>query len=420
MRHSGATCRPAPSSAAPAPLPVTPPPHFPVQIHPAAYSGADQAHMQLALDLAEQAIGLSEPNPRVGCVITTPDGHVLGSGHTQQAGGPHAEVMALRAAREAGGSDALRGATAYVTLEPCAHHGRTPPCADALLAAGIARVVASLRDPFPQVAGQGLARLAAAGVRVELGLGAQRAREQNLGFFSCVLRGRPWVRLKIAASLDGLTALPNGRSQWITGPDARRDGHAWRQRAGAVLTGIGTVRDDDPRLDVRLVPSPRQPLRVLLDSGLAIDASARLLQPPGEVLIYTVDAPATDPGFDAQRIHVIPAGAPDAAPREEPRPRVHLDSVLTDLARRGVNELHVEAGHTLNGAFIAADLVDELLLYLAPKLLGQGRGLASFGPLFTLDSAPQLDYHRIDRIGEDLRVLARPRGRLASWLDDPA
>lgn len=416
MRHRGAP----PGCTAPLSpcISVTPVPSFPTQTDPAAYSAADQAHMQLALDLADQAIGLTEPNPRVGCVITTPDGRLLGSGHTQQAGGPHAEVVALRAAREAAGDAALRGATAYVTLEPCAHHGRTPPCADALIAAGIARVVASLRDPFPQVAGQGLARLAAAGVRVELGLGAGRAREHNLGFFSRVLRGRPWVRLKIAASLDGLTALPNGRSQWITGPDARRDGHAWRQRAGAVLTGIGTVRDDDPRLDVRLVPSPRQPLRVLLDSGLAVDASARLLQPPGDVLVYTAAAPASDPGFDPARIQVIPAPPPDIATcsGEEARTRVHLDSVLADLAQRGVNELHVEAGHTLNGAFIAADLVDELLLYLAPKLLGQGRGLASFGPLVTLDSAPQLDFHRVDRIGEDLRVLARPRGRLAGWL----
>ncbi|BDI07059.1 riboflavin biosynthesis protein RibD [Sphaerotilus microaerophilus] len=418
MRHRGAPPgRTAPLSLC---ISVTPVPSFPTQTDPTAYSAADQAHMQLALDLAEQAIGLTEPNPRVGCVIATPQGQVLGSGHTQQAGGPHAEVMALRAARESAGDAALRGATAYVTLEPCAHHGRTPPCADALLAAGIARVVASLRDPFPQVAGQGLVRLAAAGVRVELGLGAARAQEQNLGFFSRVLRGRPWVRLKIAASLDGLTALPNGRSQWITGPDARRDGHAWRQRAGAVLTGIGTVRDDDPRLDVRLVPSPRQPLRVLLDSGLAVDASARLLQPPGDVLVYTAAAPACDPGFDPARIQVIPAPPPDSVADDQARTRVHLDSVLADLAQRGVNELHVEAGYTLNGAFIAADLVDELLLYLAPKLLGQGRGLASFGPLVTLDGAPQLDFQRIDRIGDDLRVLARPRGRLAGWLTDAA
>jgi diaminohydroxyphosphoribosylaminopyrimidine deaminase/5-amino-6-(5-phosphoribosylamino)uracil reductase len=378
--------------------------------------------MARALDLAERAIGLSDPNPRVGCVITTPDGRVIAEGHTQQAGGPHAEAAALRAAHEAGAADALRGATAYVTLEPCAHHGRTPPCADALLAAGIGRVVASLRDPFPQVAGQGLARLAAAGLRVELGLGAERAFEQNLGFFSRVLRGRPWVRLKIAASLDGLTALPDGRSQWITGPDARRDGHAWRRRAGAVLTGMGTLRDDDPRLDVRLVPSARQPLRVLLDSHLSAPITARLLQPPGAVRIYTAASAECiaerlsqwGSDFDAERVRIVAlsgAGTPGGG--------VALEPVLADLAGLGVNELHVEAGQTLNGAFLNAGLVDELLLYQAPMLLGRGRGLAALDLPASLEAAARFDFHRVDPVGPDLRLLARPHGRLASWWPTP-
>lgn len=393
------------------------PPNFPVCRDPAAYRAADVAHMTRALDLADQAIGLTEPNPRVGCVIAAPDGRVLGEGHTQRAGGPHAEVMALRAARAAAGEAALRGATAYVSLEPCAHHGRTPPCADALRDAGIGRVVAALCDPFPQVAGQGLARLAAAGVQVELGLGAARALEQNLGFFSRVQRQRPWVRVKVAASLDGFTALPDGRSQWITGAAARADGHAWRLRAGAVLTGRGTLRDDDPRLDVRLVPAPRQPLRVLLDSRGTVSAEARLLQPPGEVRIYTADAAALPRlnALDPGRIQAVAQPGPDG-----PAGRVDLAAVLTDLARHGVNELHVEAGRTLNGALLAADLVDEWLLYLAPTLLGQGRGLVDFGPPAQLADAPRLTFHRLDRVGEDLRLLARPQGRLARWRPDAA
>lgn len=396
--------------------PVTQPRIVPAD--PSTFSAIDRSHIARALDLAERAIGLSDPNPRVGCVITTPDGQVIAEGHTQQAGGPHAEAAALRAAREAGAGDALRGATAYVTLEPCAHHGRTPPCADALLAAGIARVVAALRDPFPQVAGQGLARLAAAGLRVELGLGAERAFEQNQGFFSRVIRGRPWVRLKIAASLDGLTALPDGRSQWITSAEARRDGHAWRRRAGAILTGSGTLRDDDPRLDVRLVPSARQPLRVLLDSHLTVPASARLLQPPGDVRIYT-RAPAAQivaraGEFDAQRVRVV--ALPAADPNDG---RIALEPVLADLASQGINELHVEAGQTLNGALLNAGLVDELLLYLAPTLLGQGRGLAALGVPASLDEAPRFDFHRVDPVGPDLRLLARPHGRLASWWPAP-
>jgi diaminohydroxyphosphoribosylaminopyrimidine deaminase/5-amino-6-(5-phosphoribosylamino)uracil reductase len=372
-----------------------------------------------ALALAEQGFGLTDPNPRVGCVLTRPDGQVLGRGHTQQAGGPHAEVMALRDARAHGASDStLRGATAYVTLEPCAHHGRTPPCVEALLAAGIGRAVVALRDPFPQVAGHGLARLAAAGVQVELGLGAKEALEQNPGFFSRVLRQRPWVRMKVAVSLDGRTALPDGRSQWITGEAARRDGHAWRRRAGAVLTGSGTLRQDDPRLDVRLVPTARQPLRVLLSSRLTQPPAARLLQPPGPVWIYTrADSvwPGDGPAIPAVPTVPSPDGIELRRVRHDPAGTLALDEVLEDLARSGINELHLEAGATLNGAFVRADLIDEWLVYLAPMLVGEGRGLADIGRLPGLDAAPRLRLEDVCRLGEDLRLRARPPGRDA-WL----
>lgn len=256
----------------------------PTEAHP--LSPLDALRLREALDLAEGVIGLTDPNPRVGCVLGTQDGRVLGRGATQEVGGPHAEVMALREAA-ANGHD-VRGATAWVTLEPCAHHGRTPPCCDALIAAGIGRVVAAMQDPFPAVAGQGMARLRAAGVQVALAGGAlaEAAREINIGFFSRVLRGRPWIRLKTACSLDGRTALPNGVSQWITGPAARADGHAWRRRASVVLTGIGTILSDDPGLDVRLVPTRKQPRRAVLDSRLRIPVDAAILQRPG-TLVYT-------------------------------------------------------------------------------------------------------------------------------------
>ena len=382
--------------------------------------------MAQALALAEQGFGLTEPNPRVGCVIVDAQGRLLGSGHTQQAGGPHAEVMAMRAALAAGHS--LSGATAYVTLEPCAHHGRTPPCADALIAAGLGRVVAAVTDPFPQVAGQGLARLAAAGIQVEQGLMAESATAINIGFFSRVLRQRPWVRMKVAASLDGRTALMNGQSQWITGAAARADGHAWRRRASAVLTGIGTVLDDDPRLDVRHVPTPRQPMRVVVDAPLRTPVTARLLAPPGDVLIYTsADEPAQAAWLaQVQAAHAARAAqdrADAVAPAVQcvsmpggPAGKVDLAAMLTDLARRGINELHVEAGHRLNGSLLREGLVDEFLIYLAPKLLGLGREMWHWGPLDNLDQAIELEWGEIQPVGGDLRLLARPLGRLATWL----
>lgn len=355
--------------------------------------------MREALALAHHAVGLSEPNPRVGCVIATPDGRVIGRGHTQQAGGHHAEVMALRDAAERG--ESLVGATVYVTLEPCSHHGRTPPCCDALIKAGVARVVIAIEDPNPLVAGQGAARLRAAGIDVVMGLQGQQSQELNIGFFSRMERQRPWVRLKAAVSLDGRTALSNGVSQWITGEAARADGHAWRKRAGALLTGVGTVLDDDPRLDVRLVDTPRQPMRVLVDSRLETPASARILAPPGQVLIYCAQP-------DGQRQAALQSQGVEVALAANENGKVDLSAMLADLARRGVNELHIEAGHKLNGSFVRERLVDEFLIYIAPKLIGTGRELAAFGPLTRLHDALELRYVSVTPIGPDLRILARP------------
>jgi diaminohydroxyphosphoribosylaminopyrimidine deaminase/5-amino-6-(5-phosphoribosylamino)uracil reductase len=337
---------------------------------------ANPAALRRALSLAAEAIGLSDPNPRVGCVILGADGAELGAGHTQAAGQAHAEVMALRDAAVRGQD--VRGATAFVTLEPCSHHGRTPPCCDALIAAGISRVVVAIEDPNPQVAGQGLARLRAAGIAVELAddAAAPAARELNIGFFSRMQRGRPFVRLKSAISLDGRTALPDGRSQWITGEAARTDGHAWRKRAGAVLTGIGTVLADDPRLDVRLVASARQPLRIVLDPQGRLPATARILQPPGQTRVI-------GPG------------------------RADLPALLAELGAQGINELHVEAGPTLSGAFIDAGLVDELLIYQAPMLIGEGRPLAALSPLAGLGDARRWRLVESLPVGPDLRLRLR-------------
>jgi diaminohydroxyphosphoribosylaminopyrimidine deaminase/5-amino-6-(5-phosphoribosylamino)uracil reductase len=370
----------------------------------------DRQRLQHCLALAQQAIGLSDPNPRVGCVIAAAGGHLAATGFTQAVGAAHAEAAALDQACAAGVS--LRGATAWVSLEPCAHHGRTPPCCDALVEAGIARVVVAAVDPNPLVAGQGIARLRAAGVQVDLADKeiARAARELNIGFFSRMQRGQPWVRLKIAASLDGRTALDNGASQWITGEAARRDGHAWRKRASAVLTGIGTVLEDNPRLDVRLVPTARQPLRVIVDSRLQTPADARILDAPGEVLIYSAAG-------DAAREAALRGRGAALVPMTGAHGKVDLAALLADLAQRGINELHVEAGHKLNASLLREGLVDELLVYLAPKLLGIGREMAAFGPLSTLAEALEFEFTQVERIGSDLRILARPPGR-ADFLDN--
>jgi len=358
--------------------------------------------MDLALATARQALFITSPNPRVGCVIAAPDGQVLGVGHTQQAGGPHAEIMAMRDAA-ARGHD-VRGATAYVTLEPCSHQGRTGPCCDALAAAGIARVVASLADPNPLVAGNGFARLRAAGVAVEVGPGAAQARALNLGFFSRMVRRQPWVRLKAAMSLDGGTALPNGSSQWITSEAARADGHQWRAQACAILTGVGTVLADDPALDVRYVDTPRQPRLVVVDSQLRTPPTARLFAAPRQVLVYCACAPAQ------QRAALQAAGA-QVVELPDGQGRVDLARLLRDLAAREVNELHVEAGGQLNGALLAAGLVDECLLYLAPKLLGQAQTAFNGLLLPSLSAAAALELRHIDSVGPDIRIQAMVQGR---------
>jgi diaminohydroxyphosphoribosylaminopyrimidine deaminase/5-amino-6-(5-phosphoribosylamino)uracil reductase len=357
------------------------------------------------LALAEQAVGLTDPNPRVGCLLVAGDG-VVGEGHTQQAGGPHAEIVALHAARAAGHD--LAGTTAFVTLEPCSHHGRTPPCCDALIAAGVARVVVAIEDPNPLVTGKGIARLRAAGIDVDVvgGDWGAASRELNIGFFSRMRSGRPWVRMKIAASLDGTTALGNGASQWITGPAARAEGHAWRKRAGAVLTGIGTVRDDDPRLDGREVPTARQPLRVVVDSRLEIAPGARILQPPGPALVYCASGADGTRGAALRALQVEVATLPATTAG-----KTDLHALMADLARREVNELHVEAGHQLNGSLLREGLVDELLVYLAPRLLGPGRGLAAIGPLERLADSLNFEFFDMQRVGDDLRLrLRRPGG----------
>lgn len=359
----------------------------------------DYEFMARALRLAECGLFSTTPNPRVGCILVK-DGVVVGEGWHHQAGEPHAEIHALRAA-----AGAARGAVAYVTLEPCSHFGRTPPCAMALIEAGVARVVAAMEDPNPQVAGQGFAMLRAAGVVVDCGVLESEARELNVGFVSRMSRGRPWVRLKMAASLDGRTALANGQSQWITGGAARVDGHRWRARACAILTGIGTVRDDDPQLTVRGVDTPRQPLRVVVDSRLELSPSARLLV-GGEVVVAT----ASNDSAKAAPLRALGAEIlllPTAAGK------VDLSALLEQLARRGVNELHVEGGAGLSGALFEAGLVDELLLYLAPCLLGgDARGVLEMAALTSLDERVALSILDVRMVGSDLRVQARvlPRG----------
>ena len=358
--------------------------------------------MQSALDLALKALFLSAPNPRVGCVIADSSGKILGGGYTQKRGGPHAEIMALADATRTGQN--TQGATAYVTLEPCAHHGRTPPCCEALIAAGIKKVVASIADPNPLVAGRGFERLRAAGIEVEVGSGSAEARELNIGFFSRMIRKTPWVRMKMAASLDGKTALMNGQSQWITGEAARADGHAWRARSCAVLTGIGTVLEDNPRLDVRLIDTPRQPHLVVIDSRLETPLNAHLFIPGRSIFIYAAE-------INDDKKAALEARGATVIYLPDGQHKVDLSAMLRDLAQREVNEVHVEAGHKLNGSFIRAGLVDELLVYMAPKLLGQAQAMASFGPLQSLTEAVDLQFLSVDMIGLDLRVRARVSGR---------
>lgn len=358
------------------------------------YSAADSEFMAYALRLAEQGLYSTSPNPRVGCVLVR-DGQVVGTGWHQRAGEPHAEVYALR---EAGG--AARGATAYVTLEPCSHHGRTPPCADGLIAAGVARVVVAMQDPNPLVAGRGIAKLQAAGIAVECGLMQAQAGELNIGFVSRMTRGLPYVRSKVGMSLDGRTALSNGVSQWITGPAARRDVQHWRARSCAVLTGIATVLADDAQLNVRDIVTTRQPVRVVLDSQLRMPLGAKMLL-GGGVLIYTVTA-------DADKIAQLEALGATVCVLAALGGRVDLLAMLKDLAQRGINEVLVEAGSVLNGALLQAGLIDELLFYIAPQLLGDmARGMAALGELTRLDQRIDLQWQDVRQVGSDLRVSAR-------------
>lgn len=356
----------------------------------------DAQGIELALQWASKGMFTTTPNPRVGCVIVK-DNQVIGEGYTQPPGQAHAEVQALNDAARRGHD--VRGATVYVTLEPCSHFGRTPPCADTLVKAGVGRVVAAVGDPNPLVAGQGIARLQAAGIDVTCGVLEDAAREMNIGFMSRMQRGRPWVRMKAAASLDGKTALHNGQSQWITSGAARDDGHWWRARACAVLTGIGTVQEDDPQLNVRAVETPRQPRRIVVDSRLQISPEARILA-GGGTWIVTANSDAGKEALLRERgaeiIHLPNSNG-----------KVDLPALMQELGRRQINELHVEAGFKLNGSLIREGCVDELLLYLAPSLLGNAQGLFELPALDSMEGRRQLSFHEVMRVGPDLRILAR-------------
>jgi diaminohydroxyphosphoribosylaminopyrimidine deaminase/5-amino-6-(5-phosphoribosylamino)uracil reductase len=361
--------------------------------------------MAEAIRLAARGIYTTHPNPNVGCVIVS-QGVVVGRGWHERAGGPHAEVFALREAGER-----ARGADVYVTLEPCSHQGRTPPCADALIAAEVKRVVAAMQDPHPRVAGQGLARLRAAGIDVETGLLEAQARQLNPGFVARLERGRPWVRLKLAASLDGRTAMASGESQWITGIAARQDVQRLRARSSAIVTGVATVLADDPAMNVRLeaqqlqgVEPVRQPLRVIMDSQLRTPPGARLLSLPGETLVLTTNR-------DQGAWQALQAVGAEVALVTDKHGRLDPVAVLELLAQRELNEVLLECGPTLAGTFMAAGLVDELVLYLAPHLMGDAaRGLFRLPGLETMQDRIELEWIDVRRVGEDLRVTARAKG----------
>lgn len=359
------------------------------------YSSADHEFMAQALRLAEKGLYTTSPNPRVGCVVVR-NGEVVGSGWHARAGEPHAEIHALMQA-----GDKAYGATAYVTLEPCSHHGRTPPCAEALIQAGVTRVVAAMVDPNPLVAGEGLERLRLAGVQTDVGLLEKEAHELNIGFVYRMTSGRPWIRLKTAASLDGKTALNNGVSQWITGPDARRDVHRLRARSCALLTGIGTVLADDPSLNVREVETSRQPLRVVVDSALRLPPTAKMLG-LGATLVATVSSdPAKADALRAAGAEVLVLPAKEG--------RVDLVHLLDELGRRCLNEVMVEAGASLNGALVQHGLVDEYQIYFAPLLLGhRARGMFDMPELASMGERRELRFADVAMVGRDLRIRALP------------
>jgi len=360
----------------------------------AQFNAFDRLAMARALELAERGLTTTHPNPRVGCVIAR-DGKIVGEGWHERAGEAHAEVVALGAA-----GAAAAGASAYVTLEPCSHFGRTPPCADALIQAQLARVVFAIEDPNPQVGGRGALRLREAGIKVESGLLAPEAEELNAGFLSRMRRGRPWVRIKLAMSLDGRTALGNGLSRWITGEAARADVQKWRARSSAILTGIGTILADDPRLDVRAAAGRHQPLRVILDSRLRTPATARILEPPGAVLLFSAyDEPVRRRALEERGAKIEElAGA-----------KLNLEHVLKRLAALEINEVLVEAGPTLAGAILQGGFADELLLYIAPILLGpQARALVQLPQLTDLAHSRRFTIIDTHNIEPDLRLRLRP------------
>lgn len=357
------------------------------------YSVADHAHMARALQLAARGLYTTSPNPRVGCVIVK-EGRVVGEGWHQRAGTPHAEIHALKAA-----GDAARGATAYVSLEPCSHHGKTPPCAEALIEAGVVRVVSAMTDPNPLVAGGGIDMLTLAGIQAEVGLMENEARALNPGFISRMTRQRPWVRLKTASTLDGKTALANGQSQWITGEAARADVQKLRARACAILTGKGTVLADNPRMNVRGFDIGRQPLRVIVDSALRTPADAAIL--PALIACHHAD-PAARVALEQAGAEVVELPGADG--------RVDLAALLTLLSQRGINELHIEAGTVLNGAWLAAGLVDEWVAYMAPMAVGDdARGLFTQPPLATLTEAARFRIADVRQIDDDLRLTLLPK-----------
>lgn len=370
------------------------------------FSAQDESFMRHALALAARGMNTTTPNPRVGCVLVNDD-QIVGEGWHERAGGPHAEVVALQAA----GAQRALGATAYVTLEPCSHFGKTPPCAQALCDAGVTRVIAAMQDPNPQVAGKGLQALRDAGIDVRCGLLADEALELNAGFVKRMQTGLPWVRAKTAASIDGRTALPDGTSQWITGKVARDDGHAWRARACAVLTGIGTVRYDDPQMNVRAVATSRQPLRVVVDTRFEIELDAAVLAGGHALLAVGVDLslPSYAEKADLLRDHGVEVVT---LPLESPKGKVDLTALMLLLGQRGCNEVHVEGGAQLTGAMMRLDLIDEWLIYMAPMMLGEGRPIAAnIGPWSSISDAPRWRWKDHVMVGDSIRLRLVKSGR---------
>ncbi len=375
--------------------------------------------MALALEQAHAALFLTSPNPRVGCVIASQAGEVLGLGHTQAVGHAHAEVMALRDASSKGHE--VQGSSVYVTLEPCAHTGRTPPCCEALIQAQVKEVFVSILDPNPLVSGQGIARLRAHGIAVHVGLGADKATELNLGFLKRMQLQKPWMRSKIAASIDGHTATDSGESQWITCAASRADGHLFRARACCVLTGIGTLLADDPTLDVRAISTPRQPDLVVLDSALRTPVHAKIFGPQRRIYLYCAlqSKPhsgeliyPSDPDLAKvlrEKVKALEQLGVQVMGQPMVQKRIDLSFVVKDLARLQMNEVHVEAGSVLNGGFLGEHLLDELIVYMAPTWLGSGKGMSKMAMTGALDAAQHFNWHDITRVESDLRLTLRKR-----------